>query len=62
VRAWTEAGKPDALARAKARVAELLAQYQLRPLQPEEHKELREMVERAAQKAGLSTLPSTELR
>jgi trimethylamine--corrinoid protein Co-methyltransferase len=57
VRAWAEAGEPDTGARARARVAELLAQYQPRPLAPEVEKELRGLVERSAQKAGMSALP-----
>jgi len=57
VRAWAEAGKPDTAARARARVAELLAQYQPRPLAPEVEKELRGLVECAARKAGMRELP-----
>ncbi len=57
VRAWAEAGKPDTMARSRARAAELLAQYQPRPLAPEVEKELRGLVERAARKAGMSELP-----
>jgi trimethylamine:corrinoid methyltransferase-like protein len=57
VRAWAEAGKPDTAARAKTRAAELLAQYQPRPLAPEVEKELRGLVQRAARKVGKSELP-----
>jgi trimethylamine--corrinoid protein Co-methyltransferase len=57
VRAWAEAGKPDTAARAKTRATELLAQYQPRPLAPEVEKELRGLVQRAAQRVGMSELP-----
>jgi trimethylamine--corrinoid protein Co-methyltransferase len=57
VRAWAEAGKPDTAARAKARAAELLAQYLPRPLAPEVEKELRGLVQRAARRVGMSELP-----
>ena len=57
VRAWAEAGKPDTAARAKTRAAELLAQYLPRPLAPEVEKELRGVVQRAAQRVGMSELP-----
>ena len=57
VRAWAEAGKPDTMVRARARAAELLAQYLPRPLAPEVEKELRGLVQRVVQKAGMSELP-----
>jgi trimethylamine--corrinoid protein Co-methyltransferase len=58
VRAWAEAGSPDAAARARVRVRELLATWRPRPLPPAVGKDLGMVVESAACKAGMSTLPS----
>jgi len=57
LRAWQEGGRLDAFARARARAAELLAAYQRPEIPPEQERELREMVERAARKAGMDELP-----
>ena len=57
LRAWQEGGRLDTFARARARAAELLAAYQRPEIPPEQERELREMVERAAREAGMDELP-----
>jgi len=57
VRAWTEAGERDAAARARSRVVELVESYRYRPLEAGVGKELRAVVERAARRSGMETLP-----
>ncbi len=58
VRAWQAGGGLDTFARAKARVAELLAAYQRPALPPEQEAELRQLVTRIARKAGMDQLPA----
>lgn len=58
VRAWAESGRPDSAARARARVAELLRQYQRPALVPEAEAELIHLTEQAAQRAGMEQLPA----
>jgi len=57
IRAWEEGGRLDTFARAKARVRELLAAYQRPPMDPDQERELRSMVERLARQAGMDSLP-----
>ena len=57
IRAWEEGGRLDTFARAKARVRELLAAYQRPPMDPDQERELRSMVERLARQAGMNSLP-----
>ncbi|MBO9369718.1 MAG: trimethylamine methyltransferase family protein, partial [Chloroflexi bacterium] len=57
IRAWEEGGRLDTFARAKARVRELLAAYQRPPMDPDQERELRSMVERLARHAGMDSLP-----
>lgn len=57
VRVWAEGGRPDAVARARARVAELLDQYQRPALAPEAEAELVRVTEQAARRAGMDRLP-----
>ena len=57
IRAWEEGGCLDTFARAKARVRELLAAYQRPPMDPDQERELRSMVERLARQAGMDSLP-----
>ena len=57
LRAWQEGGHLDTFARARMRAAELLAAYQRPEISPEQERELREMVERAAREAGMDELP-----
>jgi trimethylamine--corrinoid protein Co-methyltransferase len=57
IRAWQAGGSLDTFARAKARVAELLAAYQ-RPAMPvEAERELGDMVTHLAREAGMEHLP-----
>ncbi len=58
---WTETSRADTVARAKDRIAALLAQYQHRALEPKIEKELRSIVERKARRAGMNELPRTEM-
>ncbi|HEU4401478.1 MAG TPA: trimethylamine methyltransferase family protein, partial [Candidatus Polarisedimenticolia bacterium] len=53
LRLWSESGGHETAARARARVADLLARYTHRPLAPEVEKDLRLVVERAARTAGV---------
>lgn len=58
IRAWQAAGSFDTFARAKARVAELLAAYE-RPVMPiEAERELGNMVAHLAREAGMEHLPA----
>jgi trimethylamine--corrinoid protein Co-methyltransferase len=57
IRAWQEGGRPDTFARARERVAELLAEYQRPEIPPEQEHELREIVKRVAREAGMDELP-----
>lgn len=61
IRAWEEGGRLDTFARAKARVRELLAAYQRPPMDPDQERELRSMMERLARQAGMDTLPPLEV-
>jgi trimethylamine--corrinoid protein Co-methyltransferase len=60
IRSWEESGRLDAMARAKARTAELLAAYERPVLPPEQEQELREMVARLARDAEMEELPESE--
>ncbi len=57
IRGWQQGGSLDAFARARARVKQLLDQYQLPPLPPDLLSELNRMVKTLAEKAGLDQLP-----
>lgn len=57
IRAWEEGGRLDTFARARARVRELLSAYQRPPMNPDQERELRSMVERLARQAGMDLLP-----
>ncbi len=58
LRAWSEGGRPDTLARARTRVAELLDAYERPPLPEPVEAELTRLTLRAAQQAGLAQLPA----
>ena len=58
VRAWKQAGELDAVARARGRVKELLAAYQPPASDPAQAKELKAMVQKLAEEAGLAQLPT----
>lgn len=60
VRAWQQAGRTDAFGRAKARVAELLADYRRPEIIPEQERELQDLVKRRAKEAGMEELPQPE--
>jgi trimethylamine--corrinoid protein Co-methyltransferase len=55
--AWQSAGCEPVEARARARVEELLGQYEPKPLAPEVEEELWKLVERAARSAGVDSVP-----
>lgn len=57
VRAWQEAGRTDAFARARARLAELLAAYERPAMDARQERELIGLVSRLAQEAGMDSLP-----
>jgi trimethylamine--corrinoid protein Co-methyltransferase len=57
IRAWNESGRTDTFERAKARVAELLGEYQRPPIQTEQEDELHAMVAYLAREAGMDNLP-----
>jgi trimethylamine--corrinoid protein Co-methyltransferase len=59
LRAWEEAGRHDAFARAGKRVTELLAAYRRPNLPPDVRRGLFAVVEPLAAKAGLDGLPGT---
>jgi len=61
LRGWQEAGSPDAFARAKQRVGELLAGYQPPSYSQEQARELRAMMETLARNAGMDRLPEIEI-
>ena len=61
LRGWQEAGSPDAFARAKQRVGELLAGYQPPSYSQEQARELRAMMETLARNAGMDRLPEIEV-
>jgi trimethylamine--corrinoid protein Co-methyltransferase len=60
IRAWQETGGLDTFARAKARVTELIVTYQRPVISSEQEHDLRQMVERVARDAGMTTLPALE--
>ena len=60
-RAWHEAGRPDTLARARVRTAELLKDYRRPAAAPEQERELQATVHRLAHLAGMDRLPSIDL-
>jgi trimethylamine--corrinoid protein Co-methyltransferase len=57
IRAWQAGGSLDTFARAKVRVAELLAAYQRPPLPAEAERELSNIVTHLACEAGMEQLP-----
>ncbi len=57
IRAWKQSGEKDTVTRAKERVQELLAAYQPPELDPSQVKELRTMVSKLAEDAGMAQLP-----
>jgi trimethylamine--corrinoid protein Co-methyltransferase len=57
-RAWADAGRPDALARARVRTAELLQTYRRPQAAPELEAALRDLVTGLAQAAGMDCLPA----
>ena len=57
-RAWHEAGRPDTLARARAKTDELVRDYRRPRAAREEEAALRDLVGRLARQAGMDTLPS----
>ncbi|MCX7756377.1 MAG: trimethylamine methyltransferase family protein [Anaerolineales bacterium] len=56
IRAWQDAGSPDAWQRAKAETQRILAAYQ-RPASPDQERALVELVSHLARQAGMDTLP-----
>jgi trimethylamine--corrinoid protein Co-methyltransferase len=60
VRAWKQTGELDIVARAQARVQELLTAYQSPTIDPSQVKELESMVKKLATNAGLMQLPTHE--
>jgi trimethylamine--corrinoid protein Co-methyltransferase len=60
VRGWQEEGRLDAFARAKARAAALLKDYQPPQVPDEQQQELLKMVQGLARTAGLDSLPGIE--
>jgi trimethylamine:corrinoid methyltransferase-like protein len=60
IRAWQAAGSLDTFARAKVRVAELLAAYQRPALPVEAEHELGDMVACLAREAGMEHLPELD--
>ncbi len=60
IRAWQDGGRPDPLARAKARLSELLAAYERPALPTEQERELHQMVNSLAQEVGMAQLPGLE--
>jgi len=57
IRAWQEAGQPDTFARARRRVEELLAAYQVPELPRDLEQELERIVAAQARQAGMERLP-----
>ncbi len=60
IRAWQEAGKMDAFARARTRVIELLSTYQRPAISSARENELRAMLKHTAHEAGMDMLPALE--
>jgi trimethylamine--corrinoid protein Co-methyltransferase len=60
IRAWQEAGKLDAFARAQMRVTELLSTYQRPAISSAQESELRTILKHAAHEAGMAMLPALE--
>jgi len=58
LRAWQQAGCPDTFARARARVKELLADYERPALPVEIERELRGLIEQKARRVGMDKLPA----
>jgi trimethylamine:corrinoid methyltransferase-like protein len=58
IRGWEQNGRLDTFERAKARTRQLLDEYQPPQLDPVQEKELRNMVESLAAKAGMDALPA----
>ncbi len=58
IRSWKQTGELDTVARAQARVEELLAAYQPPKTDPGQTKELKALVESLAAKAGMDQLPA----
>jgi trimethylamine:corrinoid methyltransferase-like protein len=59
IRGWQASGSPDTFARAKVRTQELLSAYEKIGYEPEQERELRIMVEKLANNAGMDALPNT---
>jgi trimethylamine--corrinoid protein Co-methyltransferase len=59
LRAWEDAGRHDAFARARTRVADLVAAYRRPPLDPATRRRIFDVVEPLAVQAGLKGLPGT---
>ena len=57
IRGWQDGGRLDTFARAKARTAKLLADYQRPDIPQEQENELRVFVGKLAQEAGMDHLP-----
>ena len=58
VRAWEDAGRPDTVARARDRVADLIAKYRRPEIGADADREVRRIIEAAARRAGLGALPA----
>jgi trimethylamine:corrinoid methyltransferase-like protein len=57
LRLWQEGGRADAFDRAKVRAAELIKAYRRPQAEVEKEADLRGLVERLAQEAGMEKLP-----
>jgi len=57
LRAWQDAGRPDTMARARARTQEILKGYRRPRASNEQEAELRGLVARLAKEAGMDSLP-----
>jgi len=62
LRGWQEAGSPDAFARARARVSELVGAYRQPEIHSDVERGLRAFVEVEARRAGMDQLPGIEER
>jgi trimethylamine--corrinoid protein Co-methyltransferase len=60
IRGWQAAGSPDTFARARARIRELLAAYERPALVSGQARDLRDLVENLARKAGMDALPDLD--
>jgi trimethylamine---corrinoid protein Co-methyltransferase len=58
IRSWKEGGQQSALGRSQARASELIRRYARPPFATSAEKDLTQIMTRAAQSAGLSTLPA----